>query len=90
MPTPGKEGATVDAWHRRYGPIVRVSPDTLSVIGQSSVWRQIYGFKAKGQQEFQKDSIFYISPATRNQAPGPITAKGEVIAARSTHEFRTV
>jgi cytochrome P450 len=74
----GREADYVNRLHQEYGPIVRVAPDTVTVIGDAETWRRVHGHGSKDQLPFDKDMVFFISPvAAPTQSPGPITAKGE-------------
>ena len=44
--------------HDKYGPVVRIAPNSLSFIGQHA-WRDIYGFRP-GKKQLQKDPGFYL------------------------------
>ncbi|KAI0174917.1 averantin oxidoreductase [Pestalotiopsis sp. NC0098] len=44
--------------HNRYGPVARTSPNELSYI-QPAQFKEIYGHKASGQQEFAKDKKYH-------------------------------
>lgn len=44
--------------HNRYGPAVRTSSNELSYI-QPAQFKEIYGHKASGQQEFAKDKKYH-------------------------------
>ncbi|KAI1503322.1 P450 monooxygenase No.1 [Biscogniauxia marginata] len=48
----------IAALHDRYGPIVRVAPNELS-FRDANAWREIYGHRAAGEEEFQKYDKFY-------------------------------
>lgn len=74
----GQEVAAVNALHQRYGPIVRIQPDLIALIGDAQTWRQVYGFRSKDQQQWHKDLMFYDRPV--NGTPGPITAVGQTHA----------
>ena len=45
--------------HDKYGPVVRVAPNTLSFNG-GTAWKDIYGIKV-GQKQLQKDPSFYLA-----------------------------
>ncbi|KAF2209337.1 hypothetical protein CERZMDRAFT_114022 [Cercospora zeae-maydis SCOH1-5] len=68
-------GTTVDnvvALHRKYGSVVRISPNELSFTSGDTAWTDIYGFrthklvsdqhKLKGHLNTQKDPIWYPAP----------------------------
>jgi cytochrome P450 len=44
--------------HRQYGPVVRISPNDLSFVSPQA-WKDIYGHRAHGEEEFPKDRQFY-------------------------------
>lgn len=44
--------------HARYGPVVRISPNELA-FSDPQAWRDIYGHKQQGQEEFPKFDGFY-------------------------------
>jgi cytochrome P450 len=44
--------------HKRYGPVVRISPDHI-IYSSPQAWRDIYGHKKAGEEEFRKDEGFY-------------------------------
>ncbi|KAK3953247.1 cytochrome P450 [Pseudoneurospora amorphoporcata] len=46
------------AFHARYGPVVRISPDQLS-FSDPQAWKDIYGHRSPGQPEFPKPYFFY-------------------------------
>lgn len=54
--------------HRQYGPVVRISPDSLA-FADPQAWRDIYGHHAHGEEEFPKDPQFY---RMLNQTPESI------------------
>ncbi|PPJ53654.1 hypothetical protein CBER1_00883 [Cercospora berteroae] len=66
-------GTTVEnvvALHRKYGSVVRVSPNEISFTSADTAWPDIYGFrtgKLKGHLNTQKDPVWY--PAPVNGAP---------------------
>ncbi|KAM3415335.1 hypothetical protein BST61_g8864 [Cercospora zeina] len=61
-------GTTVDnvvALHRKYGSVVRISPNELSFTSGDTAWTDIYGLrtgKLKGHLNTQKDPIWYPAP----------------------------
>ncbi|KAH8897600.1 cytochrome P450, partial [Thozetella sp. PMI_491] len=65
----GKLAFHVADLHTKYGPIVRISPDELAFCDPQA-WKDIYGHKQQGQQEFAKFVAFY-RPIKRN-TPGSI------------------
>ncbi|TKX20408.1 cytochrome P450 monooxygenase-like protein 40 [Elsinoe australis] len=51
--------------HRKYGPVVRYTPNEISVINGDIAWQEIYGFrtgKQKGVGSFLKDRVWYAPP----------------------------
>ncbi|KAI3321925.1 putative cytochrome P450 monooxygenase [Xylariaceae sp. AK1471] len=44
--------------HKRYGPVVRLGPNEL-VFSSPQAWRDIYGHKKAGEEEFPKYDDFY-------------------------------
>ncbi|KAK8061106.1 hypothetical protein PG997_015327 [Apiospora hydei] len=54
----GALGHKVADLHRAYGPVVRVAPDELA-FADPQAWRDIYGHRAPGEPEFEKDGRFY-------------------------------
>lgn len=44
--------------HKKYGPVVRVSPDELCFIG-AGAWRDIYGHRKAGEAELPKDHKYH-------------------------------
>ena len=68
----GDEGRVFADLHARYGPIVRVSPDELSLASGAQAWKDIYGFKKSGEPHPYKDKRFYGENV--NKVPSIITA----------------
>ncbi|KAK3388721.1 cytochrome P450 [Sordaria brevicollis] len=54
----GRLPYTVHTLHRQYGPIVRISPNSLS-FSDPQAWKDIYGHRAHGEEEFAKPRVFY-------------------------------
>jgi cytochrome P450 len=48
----------VEELHKRYGPVVRVGPNELA-FSSPQAWRDIYGHKKAGEEEFPKPAAFY-------------------------------
>ncbi|KAI5919545.1 averantin oxidoreductase [Camillea tinctor] len=44
--------------HNKYGPVVRTSPNELSYINPPQ-WKEIYGHRPPGQEEFAKDKKYH-------------------------------
>ncbi|GME23362.1 putative cytochrome p450 monooxygenase protein [Neofusicoccum parvum] len=62
----------IHALHARYGPIVRIAPDELSISGAGSAWKDIMGHQ-HGARELGKWRHFY--------APVPRLADAHIVAA---------
>ncbi|GAM91093.1 hypothetical protein ANO11243_091400 [Dothideomycetidae sp. 11243] len=59
----GKIPTFLRSLHQRYGPIVRYSPNEISVI-DGNAWQEIYGFrnnKQRAGQSFDKDLVWYVN-----------------------------
>ncbi|EMF16370.1 benzoate 4-monooxygenase cytochrome P450, partial [Sphaerulina musiva SO2202] len=62
------KGTTVDNvvdLHRRYGSVVRLTPNEVSFSSGETAWPDIYGFRTgrlKGRANTQKDPMWYPSP----------------------------
>ncbi|KAK3348217.1 cytochrome P450 [Neurospora tetraspora] len=54
----GKLPYSVLDFHARYGPVVRISPNSLS-FADPQAWKDIYGHRSPGQEEFAKPNLFY-------------------------------
>lgn len=64
--------------HKKYGEVVRVSPNEVSFISGETAWQEIYGFRVgqlKGQLNMQKDPVWY--PVPINGAPSIIVSNDE-------------
>jgi cytochrome P450 len=51
--------------HKKYGDVVRVSPNEISSISGETAWQDIYGFRVgqlKGQLNMQKDPVWLPIP----------------------------
>ena len=57
------------------GPLVRLAPDLVAVIGSVQTWKQIYGLGMKGRRTLDKDLVFYDRPF--NNIRGPVTADNQ-------------
>ncbi|KAI0876236.1 averantin oxidoreductase [Hypoxylon argillaceum] len=44
--------------HNKYGPVVRTGPNDLSFINPMQ-WREIYGYKSRGEVEFARDPRYF-------------------------------
>ncbi|KAJ1324739.1 aspirochlorine biosynthesis cytochrome P450 monooxygenase [Microdochium nivale] len=60
--------------HKKYGPIVRYMPNSVSTIGPES-WKIIYGHKTDATRVFHKDKLLYGE--TVSGTPNIITADNE-------------
>lgn len=47
--------------HAKYGPVMRIAPNSLS-YDDARAWKDIYGFRKAGQSAPFKDREFYIKP----------------------------
>ncbi|KAI0099754.1 averantin oxidoreductase [Nemania sp. FL0031] len=54
----GRTPSDLHKLHERYGPVVRTSPNELSYIN-SIQWKEIYGYKPRGDAEFAKDPKYF-------------------------------
>jgi hypothetical protein len=64
--------------HKKYGEVVRVSPNEISFISGETAWQDIYGFRVgqlKGHLNMQKDPVWY--PAPINGAPSILVSDDE-------------
>ncbi|EAW09020.1 cytochrome P450 [Aspergillus clavatus NRRL 1] len=64
--------------HRRYGDVVRISPNEVSLICGETAFPDIYGFrtgKMKGHLNMAKDPVWYVTPS--NGAPSILQANDE-------------
>jgi hypothetical protein len=64
--------------HKKYGDVVRVSPNEISFISGETAWQDIYGFRVgqlKGQLNMQKDPVWY--PAPINGTPSILVSGDE-------------
>ena len=55
----------VVALHKKFGDVVRISPNEVSFISGESAWQDIYGFrvaKHKGELNMPKDVGWYAKP----------------------------
>ncbi|TVY84166.1 Cytochrome P450 monooxygenase aclL [Lachnellula suecica] len=69
--------------HEQYGSIVRVAPNELSIDG-SIGWNDIFGHKKAGEQEFEKDVLWY-HPLDEGKGIGGSGFQDIVIANRDDH-----
>ena len=44
--------------HKKYGPVVRIAPNEVA-FSSPQAWRDIYGHKKAGENEFPKHDLFY-------------------------------
>ncbi|KAH6647193.1 cytochrome P450 [Truncatella angustata] len=56
--TRGELGFHVADLHRKYGPVVRLGPNELA-FSDPQAWKDIYGHRTPGQEEFPKYLKFY-------------------------------
>ncbi|RAL08960.1 cytochrome P450 [Aspergillus homomorphus CBS 101889] len=64
--------------HQRYGEVVRISPNEVSLICGETAFADIYGFrtgKMKGHLNMPKDPVWYVTPS--NGAPSILQANDE-------------
>ncbi|GAW23079.1 hypothetical protein ANO14919_126290 [Xylariales sp. No.14919] len=54
----GRLGFHVADLHKKYGPVVRLTPNELA-FSSPQAWRDIYGHKKVGEPEFPKSELFY-------------------------------
>ena len=72
----GNEATSVIDLHKAYGPVVRLAPDLVALIGEGQIWKTIYASKSQGVSAFPKDTIFYDKPF--NEVPGPFGSEDPV------------
>ncbi|OJD32676.1 cytochrome p450 [Diplodia corticola] len=48
--------------HKKYGDVIRIAPDELSMISGETAWNDIYGFRGAKKPEFGKDRNWYVRP----------------------------
>lgn len=53
-----KLGFHVADLHKKYGPVVRITPNELA-FSSPQAWRDIYGHKKSGEPEYPKNVLFY-------------------------------
>ncbi|CAG8902802.1 unnamed protein product [Penicillium egyptiacum] len=74
-------GTTVEnsvGLHRKYGDVVRISPNEVSFISGETAFPDIYGFrtgKLKGHLNMEKDPVWYVKPS--NGSPSLLQANDE-------------
>lgn len=71
----GRESSDIVRMHQKYGPVVRVGPAELSYAQGAEAWKDIYGFRKKGQPQPFKPRLFYGRPL--NNIDGLITSDDE-------------
>ncbi|KAH8200960.1 hypothetical protein TruAng_004898 [Truncatella angustata] len=54
----GQQPRYIADLHRKYGPVVRIRPNELA-FSDPQAWKDIYGHRSAGQEEFIKDPAFY-------------------------------
>lgn len=52
----GKAHRHIHEAHKRYGPVVRTTPDGLSYV-DARQWKEIYGHQPSGRPEFSKQAF---------------------------------
>lgn len=67
----GQDAVAKNALHKKYGPVVRMSPTELSYCDPQA-WKDIYGHRTGNKKSFPKDSNFYALPI--NKTPSIIVA----------------
>ncbi|KAK5120491.1 hypothetical protein LTR85_006146 [Meristemomyces frigidus] len=68
----GRDNTVYPALHEKYGPVVRIAPNDLSLANGAQSFQEIYGFRKHGQAKPFKDPAFYGK--AMNGAPGIIIA----------------
>ncbi|KAI7091342.1 cytochrome P450 [Hortaea werneckii] len=58
----GDDNVDIPRLHQQYGPIVRITPDSLSMADGAESFKQVYGFRKAGQPKPVKDTKFYGKP----------------------------
>ncbi|KAK4547942.1 hypothetical protein LTR36_010661 [Oleoguttula mirabilis] len=61
----GTTAENVTELHKKYGEVVRISPNEVSFTSGETAWPDIYGFRTgslKGHVNMQKDSAWYAPP----------------------------
>ncbi|KAK6062962.1 cytochrome P450 [Seiridium cupressi] len=54
----GQQPRHIETLHRKYGAVVRIRPNELA-FSDPQAWKDIYGHRSAGQEEFGKDPQFY-------------------------------
>ncbi|KAI1121838.1 averantin oxidoreductase [Nemania abortiva] len=54
----GRTPTDLQKLHNQYGPVVRTGPNELSYINPTQ-WKEIYGYKPRGEAEFVKDPDYH-------------------------------
>lgn len=78
----GTDNIDRPALHRKYGPVVRVGPNTLSFAGGHGVWKDIHGFNATKEGGILKESLFYSKIFAFTHVSNLITAREHANHAR--------
>jgi len=68
----------VSALHEKYGQVVRISPNEVSITSIETGWQEIYGFRTgnmKGHPNMNKDEAWHMVP--KKTAPSIIAAGDE-------------
>lgn len=78
----GNDNIDRPALHRKYGPVVRVGPNTLSFAGGETVWKDIHGFNASKEGGIRKEALFYSKIFGFSDAANLITDRDPASHAR--------
>ncbi|KAG4429006.1 hypothetical protein IFR05_015516, partial [Cadophora sp. M221] len=78
----GNDNIIRPALHRKYGPVVRVGPNTLSFAGGETVWKDIHGFNATKDGGIRKEGLFYSKIFGFSDAANLITDRDTASHAR--------
>ena len=68
----GRESSDIVAFHQQYGPVIRIGPNELSYASGADSFKDIYGFRKKGNPQPFKPRQFYGKPL--NKIDGLITS----------------
>lgn len=79
--------------HRRYGPVVRYSPNDLSYVDEGGdAWKAIHGHE-RGGREFPKAKEWFVTPAngasSKNRFKSPMTPESKPVHRRLRHQQRS-
>ncbi|KAH6715993.1 cytochrome P450 [Leptodontidium sp. MPI-SDFR-AT-0119] len=78
----GNDNTNRPALHKKYGPVVRVGPNTLSFAGGETVWKDIHGFNATKEGGIRKEGLFYSKIFGFSDAANLITDRDTASHAR--------